>query len=210
MERSAALTARLLAFSRHQPLATRTVDINTSLDEIKEMLGRTLGADIRIGTDLAPDLWPASTDRNQIELAILNLGINARDAMPLGGSLTIATRNESLTAPLGPLAAGDYVAVSVTDTGSGMPPDVLKRVLEPFFTTKEPGKGTGLGLSMVAGVTRQLGGDLTITSEPDKGTCVTLYLPRAQATVATLADNSPGNIHPFLSCLSMTIPTRAR
>ncbi len=196
MERSTALTARLLAFSRHQPLATKTVDINTSLEEVKEMLGRTLGADIRIGMDLAPDLWSASTDRNQIELAILNLGINARDAMPLGGNLTIATRNESLTVPLGTLAPGDYVAVSVTDTGSGMPPDVLKRVLEPFFTTKEPGKGTGLGLSMVAGVTRQLGGDLTITSEPDKGTCVTLYLPRAQPTPSRSAANSPTNIPP--------------
>jgi len=194
VERSTALTGRLLAFSRQQPLSTQTVDINSSLEEIIEMLGRTLGADIRIGTDLAPDLWQASTDRNQIELAILNLGINARDAMPLGGSLTILTRNESVKEPRGTLTAGDYITIAVTDTGKGMPPDILTRVLEPFFTTKEPGKGTGLGLSMVAGVTRQLGGDLTISSEPDKGTCVTLYLPRAQDQTSALADNSTGII----------------
>jgi PAS domain S-box-containing protein len=196
VERSTALTARLLAFSRHQPLSTQTVDVNSSLQETVEMLARTLGADIRIGTDLAPDLWPASTDRNQVELAILNLGINARDAMPLGGSLTISTRNETLTAPRDTVPAGDYIAIAVTDTGSGMPPEVLTRVLEPFFTTKGPGKGTGLGLSMVAGVTRQLGGGLTITSEPDKGTCVTLYLPRAQTETPAQAAKAPGTIPP--------------
>jgi PAS domain S-box-containing protein len=200
VERSTALTARLLAFSRHQPLARETVDVNKSLEETIEMLTRTLGSDIRIGTDMAPDLWNASTDRNQIELAILNLGINARDAMPLGGSLTIATRNETLTEPRGMICAGDYITVAVSDTGSGMPPDVLARVLEPFFTTKAAGKGTGLGLSMVAGVTRQLGGGLTITSEPDKGTCVTLYLPRAQKEsaqdAAAQAPGRPGAIPP--------------
>ncbi|HEY1411113.1 MAG TPA: PAS domain-containing protein, partial [Rhodopila sp.] len=196
VERSTALTARLLAFSRHQPLSTQTVDVNGSLEETVEMLARTLGADIRIGTDFAPDLWKASTDRNQVELAILNLGINARDAMPLGGSLTISTRNETLVEPGDAMPPGEYIAVAVTDTGSGMPPDVLKRVMEPFFTTKGPGKGTGLGLSMVAGVTRQLGGGLTITSEPGKGTCVTLYLPRAPHTAPAQGDDGPGTIPP--------------
>jgi CheY-like chemotaxis protein len=123
------------------------------------------------------------TDRNQIELAILNLAINTRDAMPLGGALSIAAPNETVTTPRDGMAAGDYVVVGLSDTGSGMPPEVLARVLEPFFTTKPAGKGkgTGLDLSMVAGVVRQLKGGLTITSEVGKGTCVSLYLPRAEA-----------------------------
>ena len=179
VQRSSALTSRLLAFSRQQPLTTERVDLNVSLDEMTEMLVRTLGSDMRIGLRSGADLWPALTDRNQIELAILNLAINARDAMPLGGSLTIETRNESLAEARDGIGAGDYVVLSVTDTGSGMPPEVLKRVLEPFFTTKPSGKGTGLGLSMVAGVARQLGGGLTIASEVGQGTCVSLYLPRA-------------------------------
>jgi signal transduction histidine kinase len=124
-------------------------------------------------------LWPAFTDRNQIELAILNLAINSRDAMPTGGNLTLETRNESVAEPRNGMQPGDYVVIAVTDTGIGMPPEVLARVLEPFFTTKASGKGTGLGLSMVAGIVRQLGGGLDITSEAGKGTCVSLYLPRA-------------------------------
>jgi nitrogen-specific signal transduction histidine kinase len=187
VERSTALTARLLAFSRHQPLAREPVDVNRSLEEITEMLTRTLGTDVRITKELAPDLWRASTDRNQIELAILNLGINARDAMPRGGGLTISTRNVTFPQTEHGLTAGDYVAIDVADTGTGMSPDILARVLEPFFTTKGPGKGTGLGLSMVAGVTRQLGGGLTITSEVGKGTCVTIFLPRARTTPASAA-----------------------
>ena len=189
VERSKALTARLLAFSRQQPLTTQPVDVNASLEEITEMLVRTLGPDVRIGKMLASDVWTANTDRNQIELAILNLGINARDAMPLGGSLTISTRNLTFTTACGDIAPGDYVAIMVTDTGSGMTQEVLARVLEPFFTTKETGKGTGLGLSMVAGVVKQLGGGIQITSEVGKGTSVTLFLPRAEAEAeaATLA-----------------------
>jgi PAS domain S-box-containing protein len=181
VERSKALTGRLLAFSRQQQLATEPVDINAALEEITEMLSRTLGSDVRIGTNLAADAWLASTDRNQIELAILNLGINARDAMPLGGSLTLATRNETFAEARNDLAPGDYVAIAVTDSGSGMTPELLDRVMEPFFTTKGPGKGTGLGLSMVVGVVKQFGGSVEITSELGKGTCVTLFLPRAQA-----------------------------
>jgi CheY-like chemotaxis protein len=176
----------LLAFSRHEPLTTQPVDINRSLEEMTEMLARTLGSDVRIGKDLTAELWRASTDRNQFELAILNLAINARDAMPLGGSLTICTRNQMLLDPRDGLMAGDYVSVAVTDVGGGMPPELLTRVLEPFFTTKELGKGTGLGLSMVADVTRQLGGGLTISSEVGKGTCVTLFLPRARVDAPAL------------------------
>ncbi|MEA2789703.1 MAG: hypothetical protein QOG73_2109 [Acetobacteraceae bacterium] len=186
VEHSTALTARLLAFSRHEPLTTQPVDINRSLEEMTEMLARTLGSDVRIGKDLTAELWRASTDRNQFELAILNLAINARDAMPLGGSLTISTRNQTLLDPRDGLMAGDYVSVAVTDVGGGMPPELLTRVLEPFFTTKELGKGTGLGLSMVADVTRQLGGGLIISSEVGKGTCVTLFLPRARVDAPAL------------------------
>ena len=180
-DRGKALTSRLLAFSRQQPLATEPVDVNASIEELSEMLTRSLGADIRIGKRLAHDLWPAIADRNQLELAIMNLAINARDAMPLGGTLTIESRNEVVAAlDVDDLEAGEYVSIAVTDSGSGMAPDVLARVLEPFFTTKEAGKGTGLGLSMVYGVVRQLGGGLRIASELGKGTRITLYLPRAQ------------------------------
>ncbi len=187
VERGTALTGRLLAFSRQQPLATEPVDVNASLDEIGELLVRTLGGSVRIGRRPAPDLWPASADRNQLELAILNLAINARDAMPLGGTLTIETRNETIPAAQdNGVAAGDYVVVAITDTGVGMTADVLERVLEPFYTTKEPGKGTGLGLSMVHSVIGQLGGNVRITSEPGKGTCVTLYLRRATPNTAAM------------------------
>ena len=180
-DRGKALTSRLLAFSRQQPLATEPVDVNASIEELSEMLTRSLGADIRIGKRLAHDLWPAIADRNQLELAIMNLAINARDAMPLGGTLTIESRNEVVAAlDVEGLEAGEYVSIAVADSGSGMTQDVLARVLEPFFTTKEVGKGTGLGLSMVYGVVRQLGGGLQIASELGKGTRITLYLPRAQ------------------------------
>jgi PAS domain S-box-containing protein len=197
VQRSTALTSRLLAFSRHQPLTTQRVDLNASLDEMSEMLARTLGSDLRIGVRRAADLWPAFTDRNQIELAILNLAINARDAMPMGGTLTIETRNETVSEPWDGMRPGDYVVIALTDTGTGMPPEVLDHVLEPFFTTKPSGKGTGLGLSMVAGIVRQLGGGLHITSEVGKGTCVRLYLPRA-VTEPETATTAPGGYIPLV------------
>jgi PAS domain S-box-containing protein len=205
VQRSTALTSRLLAFSRHQPLATQRVDLNASLNEMSEMLARTLGSDMRIGVRGAPDLLPAFTDRNQIELAILNLAINARDAMPMGGSLTIETRNETVPEPRNGMQPGDYVVIVVTDTGTGMPPEVLSRVLEPFFTTKPSGKGTGLGLSMVAGIVRQLGGALDIASQVAKGTCVSLYLPRAATEPATATRRRA-----CASCLSMMTRTSRR
>ena len=180
VQRGAKLASQLLAFGRRQPLEPKVLNIGRFIKGMDDMLRRALGEEIELETVISGGLWNALVDPGQIENAILNLGINARDAMPLGGSLTITTRNETLAEPRGMVSAGEYVSIAVTDTGSGMPPDVLARVLEPFFTTKGPGKGTGLGLSMVAGVTHQLGGGLTITSEPGKGTCVTLYLPRAQ------------------------------
>ena len=177
-ERGARLTAQLLTFSdRHQLLPAPT-DLNVTVAGLSGLLAATLGRAIRIDTDLAPDLAPAMVDPNQIETAILNLAINARDAMPGGGVLTIATRIVPVE-PGGGLPAGEYVAVRVADTGTGMGPDVLGRAVEPFFTTKEPGAGSGLGLSQAHGLAEQSGGELRIDSQPGLGTTITLLLPRA-------------------------------
>lgn len=179
VERGTGLTNRLLAFSRQQPMTTQPIDFNSSIEEMTSLLTRTLDG-VRIGKILAPDLWMSVADRNQIELAILNLAINARDAMPVGGSFTIETSNERLSRLQDDgLAPGDYVSVKLTDTGTGMPSEVAARAIDPFFTTKPEGKGTGLGLSMVYGMVRQLGGGLRIASEVGKGTAITILLPRA-------------------------------
>jgi CheY-like chemotaxis protein len=148
-----------------------------------ELLRRTLGETIALGTLLAPRLWPTRADPSEVENAVLNLAINARDAMPAGGKLVIETRNvvldEASVANEVGVEAGDYVRLSVSDTGVGMAPAVLARVFEPFFTTKEPGKGTGLGLSVIYGFVKQSGGHVTAYSEQGKGTTVNVYLPRA-------------------------------
>ena len=148
-------------------------------------LARTLGEHIELTTDLAPDLWPTLADPGEIDSAILNLAVNARDAMPEGGKLSIQTRNVTLdfrAASMDPDARpGDYVQLSILDTGAGMSEEVLQHAIEPFFTTKEPGKGTGLGLSSVFGFAKQSGGFVTLASQVGKGTTVTLYLPRATA-----------------------------
>jgi PAS domain S-box-containing protein len=179
--RGTALTARLLAFARQQPLATQSVDLNATIESMCELLSRTLGSSVRIDTRCSDDLWQADADRNQVELVLLNLAINARDAMPEGGTLTLETFNETLPERRADgLAHGDYAVIAVSDTGSGMAPHVLAHVLEPFFTTKQPGKGTGLGLSMVYGAVSELGGGITISSELGKGTRVSIYLPRAR------------------------------
>jgi signal transduction histidine kinase/ActR/RegA family two-component response regulator len=190
-ERGAKLTAQLLAFSRQQRLELRALNANDVITGMIELMQRTLGGAIRIETALAPDLWPAVADPTQLELLILNLAINARDAMPHGGSLTIGTSNEELGRPETPEhpAPGAYVAVSVMDIGIGMEPEVLARAFEPFFTTKEVGKGSGLGLSQVLGVAQQLGGGVAITSQPHRGTTVRVYLPRA--SVAMVAPPAP-------------------
>ncbi len=181
--RGAELTAGLLAFARKQPLQSRLLDVNEVVGQANKLLGRALGDDFPLSLDLASELWPVQSDFGRIETCLLNLAINARDAMPHGGTVTIETRNVQLdedyaAANVG-VTVGDYVLLSVSDTGEGMSAEVLARAFEPFFTTKEPGKGTGLGLSMVFGFARQSGGSVNIYSEPAKGTCVKLYLPRA-------------------------------
>lgn len=185
-KRAATLTQRLLAFSRRQPLAPTQVDPNKLVAGMSELLHRTLGETIEIETVLASGIWKTEVDINQLESAILNLAINARDAMPSGGKLTIETANAFLdrdyVAQHAELSPGQYVVICVSDTGEGIPKDVLARVFEPFFTTKEPGKGTGLGLSMVYGFVKQSGGHVKIYSEPGEGTSVKIYLPRLLAT----------------------------
>ena len=168
-QRAAALTHRLLAFARRQPLDTKPSDINRIVLGMEDMLRRTLGERVELQTMLTGDLWPALTDVNQFENAILNLAINARDAMPDGGRLTIETRNTQLDVDYArrhdDVEAGEYVAISVSDTGIGMSPDVADRAFDPFFTTKPIGLGTGLGLSMIYGFAKQSRGHLRIDSE---------------------------------------------
>jgi signal transduction histidine kinase/ActR/RegA family two-component response regulator len=181
-ERGAKLTAHMLAFSRKQDLVLRPVNVNDVVDGMSDLLGRAIGPLTRMHNDLAADLWPAVADPVQIEVSLLNLALNARDAMPEGGLLTFRTRNVTAARPGDGQAAmpeGDYVMVTVSDTGHGMPADVQARAFEPFFTTKGVGKGTGLGLSMVYGFATQAGGTVTIDSFPGKGTAISLYLPRA-------------------------------
>jgi PAS domain S-box-containing protein len=181
--RAAALTQRLLAFARRQSLDIRPTDINRLVASIEDLLERSLGEQVELQCMLAGDLWTALTDANQLESALLNLAVNARDAMPEGGRLTIETANvqldDSYTAAFDGVQPGDYVAVSVTDTGTGMPPDVLAKAVDPFFTTKSVGEGTGLGLSVIYGFAKQSRGHLRIYSEVRCGTIVKLYLPRA-------------------------------
>jgi PAS domain S-box-containing protein len=188
-ERGAALTHRLLAFSRQQTLMAQRVDLNRLIRDMDELVRRTLGEHVEIELKLAADLWPALADSGQVENSLLNLAINARDAMPDGGKLTIETTNihldDDYASSNAEVAPGDYVMLAVTDTGTGMPPDVLAHVFEPFFTTKEVGKGTGLGLSMIYGFAKQSGGHVKIYSEVGHGTTVRLYLPRLSSTAAT-------------------------
>jgi PAS domain S-box-containing protein len=188
-ERAATLTHRLLAFSRKQPLAPQPVDLNRLIGEMSDLLRRTLGETVTIGTSLAGDLWQTSADANQVENALLNLALNGRDAMAPGGTLTIATANATLDptyAARHPGAvAGEYVLLSVTDDGAGMAPETLAKAFEPFFTTKDIGEGSGLGLSMVYGFARQSGGHAAIRSALGHGTTVELYLPRLPAAAAT-------------------------
>lgn len=182
-QNAAALTKRLLAFARRQPLDPERVEANPLLAGMEDLLRRTLGPEIRLEMVFADALWPTVCDPNQLENAILNLAINARDSMPNGGRLTIETANIDLDAAYARAQGSDakpgqYVAVSVTDTGVGMTPDVIERAFEPFFTTKPAGKGTGLGLSMLYGFTRQSDGHVRIQSKPRQGTTFKVYLPR--------------------------------
>ena len=194
-ERGAQLTNQLLAFSRRHELLAEPVDVNQVISATCEMLPRTIGPKIAIETILDGDAWPAKTEHGQLDLALLNLAINARDAMPEGGKLTIATKNvtrgsRSRHPPFDP---GDYVMIAVADTGTGMTEEVRSRAFEPFFTTKGTGKGTGLGLAMVYGFVKQSGGTITIDSEIERGSIFRIYLPRALRRLGI--DNEAGERH---------------
>jgi PAS domain S-box-containing protein len=194
-ERGAQLTKQLLAFARKQPLQPREIDVNALLLESAKLLRPTLGEQIEISPTLADDAWPALADPNQLSTAILNLALNARDAMPNGGKLMFETLNVSLDEGYANMnndvAVGDYVMIAVTDTGSGIPAALLDKVFDPFFTTKEVGKGTGLGLSMVFGFVKQSGGHIKIYSEQDHGTTVKIYLPRSTGAVQSASEARP-------------------
>jgi len=192
-ERGANLTAQLLAFSRRQRLSPVALDINKVIVWMRDMLARTIGPHIQIETELEAEMWPALADPTQLEVMLLNLAINSRDAMPHGGRIRIETHNidsipQPLTTELGP---GEYVCISVSDDGPGMPPEVLAHAFEPFFTTKSHGKGTGLGLAQLYGFAKQSGGAARIESEIGKGTTVAIYLPRTLEKVSADAVGRP-------------------
>ena len=205
-ERGAELTRRLLAFSRRQALDPKTVDVNQLLASLVQMLRRTLGGEVELVIMAAPGLWNALIDPPQLENAVLNLCLNARDAMPGGGRVVIETENVTFdreSARIAELLPGEYVMVAVTDTGTGMPPEVLAQAFEPFFTTKEVGAGSGLGLSMVYGFVKQSNGHVKIYSEMGHGTSVKMYIPRAEApgarsTPAPEAERLPGGTEHIL------------
>jgi PAS domain S-box-containing protein len=202
-ERGATLTAQLLAFSRRQRLEARPVDLNDTVINMRDLLQSSMGGSVRLEARLRPDLWPALVDPTQIELIILNLAINARDAMEVGGSLTVSTDNITLGVPTRAEEPppGDYVLIAVTDTGAGMTPEVRDRAFEPFFTTKPVGKGSGLGLPQVYGFAKQSGGGVASETTLGEGTSVRVYLPRAQerrrtprATSYELPPEPPGAV----------------
>jgi PAS domain S-box-containing protein len=199
-ERGAALIKQMLAFSRRQLLAPEAIDLGVLAEGMEDLLRRTLGEEIEIELKPASGLWLALADKGQVESALLNLAINARDAMSPGGKLTIETRNAHLDddyVRINPgVTQGDYVMLAVTDTGSGMPPEVIERAFEPFFTTKATGKGTGLGLSMIYGFAKQSGGHLKIYSEVGHGTTIRLYLPRHTTQAASTAVGTPASTLP--------------
>ena len=192
--RAAGLTHRLLAFSRRQSLDSKPVEINQLVTAMGELLQRSINESIKLEMRLSGELWTAEADPNQLESALLNLVINARDAMPSGGQLVVETTNRHLdsvfTAAYGTLKPGDYVELSVSDTGCGIPESVMSRVFDPFFTTKPIGQGTGLGLSMIYGFARQSHGHVSLHSEVGKGTTVSLFLPRfmGEVTANEIAD----------------------
>jgi PAS domain S-box-containing protein len=188
-QRGAKLIAQLMAFARRQNLEVEYLPINELVDEMRELLERSVGSAVSLTFDFAPDVWPVLADASQVQTAILNLAINARDAMPEGGELRIATGNWLIdgSADELDLAAGDYATLSVADTGTGMSDAVKTRLFEPFFTTKDVGKGTGLGLAQVYGFVRQSGGDVRVESVLGQGTKITILLPRAVAPVEAAA-----------------------
>ncbi|MBO9622330.1 MAG: response regulator [Sphingomonas sp.] len=204
--RAAALTRRLLAFSRAEPLLPEAVEAGTLIGGMSDLLDRTLGDTIRVKTRDKGKGWRVWVDRHQLENALLNLAVNARDAMEGRGTLTISTGCAELTAgEVGECAPGSYVTITVSDTGCGMPPEVLDRVFEPFFTTKPVGKGTGLGLSQIFGFVRQSDGEIGIETQPGKGTSVTLYLPRYVGEAMAAAEPELPTLSADLPALSLNV-----
>jgi CheY-like chemotaxis protein len=197
--RAAALTHRLLAFSRRQTLAPVATDVNALVNGMLEIVRRTVGPAVQVDADCAEELWTALVDPSQLENALLNLCINARDAMPDGGRIVISTRNRLVArgeAASHGIDAGEYLEMCVTDTGTGMAPDVVAKAFEPFFTTKPLGQGTGLGLSMIYGFARQSGGHASIASEQGKGSDVRMLLPRHHGAVAPVASARQASLAP--------------
>jgi signal transduction histidine kinase/CheY-like chemotaxis protein len=198
--RAAALTQRLLAFSRRQPLDPKPLNVNSLVTGLSELIHRTLGETVAVETVLAAGLWQVEADANELEAAILNLAVNARDAMADGGRLTIETANahidEAYAASFFELTPGQYVSIAVSDTGCGMDPDTVARAFEPFFTTKPVGQGTGLGLSQVYGFVKQSGGHVKIYSEVGEGTTVKIYLPRLIADADALSEETAEIVAP--------------
>ena len=193
-EHSARLTHQLLAFSRKQVLQPRCLDLGKEIGEMEGMVRRLIGADVSLLTEVPPNLWNTTADAGQIQQVVLNMSVNARDAMPLGGQLKIALRNATLTAAealrIPDSYPGEFILLTISDSGSGMSRDVMKRIFDPFFTTKEPGKGTGLGLATCYGIVKQTAGMVSVTSEPGVGTTFSIYLPRNM-------NSAPAALRPF-------------
>jgi CheY-like chemotaxis protein len=198
-QRGSHLTRHLLAFARRQPLQPRETDVNGLVIDTAKLLGLTLGEHIEIESMLQDDAWPAMVDPSQLSTALLNLALNARDAMSNGGRLMLETSNATIDQSVGrthsELRPGGYIVVSVSDTGSGVPAAIRDRIFEPFFTTKAAGKGTGLGLSMVYGFVKQSNGHVSIYSEVDHGTTVKLYLPRCDGQARVVAAGTSTAVH---------------